>query len=167
MERIHIFLNLIFFFRNCIIDKVNWQMTREFKTWVDLDGCPWTKSEIIRRVGNEGMFSKTVDIFEGGNNIYHKGLYQVLETRTLLFFLIYNWLVYFDPNTLDRVHIFPLLCYHHLFSVGATMRRHSNSVLFCSWKNQLQKLGTFANLQKLSVLPKKLTRSDQLSWKHK
>ena len=85
----------LFFFRNCIIDKVNWQMTREFKTWVDLDNTSWTKSEIIRRVGNEGMFSKTVDIFEqpvfeGATNIYHKGLYQVLETRTLLFFLIYN-----------------------------------------------------------------------------
>ena len=78
------------FFRNCIIDKVNWQMTREFKTWVDLENTTWTKSEIIRRVGNEGMFSKTVDHFENGTNIYHKGLYQVLETRTLLFFLIYN-----------------------------------------------------------------------------
>ena len=26
--------------RTCIMDKVNWQMTREFKTWIDLDGIP-------------------------------------------------------------------------------------------------------------------------------
>merc|ERR1712037_989903 len=69
--------------RNCIIDKLNWQMTREFKTWVDLDGCPWTKSEIIRRVGNEGMFSKTVDIFEGGNNIYHKVTHSLNDEKEL------------------------------------------------------------------------------------
>ena len=41
-----------------------------FKTWVDLDGIPWIKSEIIRRVVSKGMFSKTVDIFEDGNKIW-------------------------------------------------------------------------------------------------
>ena len=52
--------------RNCIIDKVNFQMTREFKTRVYLDGMTLTISEVIRRIGNEGLFSKTLDIFQNG-----------------------------------------------------------------------------------------------------
>ena len=58
-------------------------MTREFKTWVDMDGISWTKSELIRRVGNEGMFSKTVDHFEGGTNIYHKVTHSLNDEKEL------------------------------------------------------------------------------------
>ena len=58
-------------------------MTREFKTWVDLDGISWTKSELIRRVGNEGMFSKTVDHFEDGTNIYHKVTHSLNDEKEL------------------------------------------------------------------------------------
>ena len=69
--------------RNCIIDKVNFQMTREFKTRVYLDGMTLTISEVIRRVGNEGMFSKTVDIFQNGKNIGHKVTHSLEDEKEL------------------------------------------------------------------------------------
>ena len=58
-------------------------MAREFKTWVDLDGIPWIKSELIRRVRNKGMFSKTVDIFEDSNNIWHKVTHSLNDEKEL------------------------------------------------------------------------------------
>ena len=69
--------------RNCIIDKVNFQMSREFKTWVYLDGNTLTKSEVIRRVGNEGMFSKMMDIFLNGKNIWHKVTHSLEDEKEL------------------------------------------------------------------------------------
>ena len=69
--------------RNCVIDKVNFHMTREFKTWIGLSGITLTKSEVIRRVGNEGMFSKTVDIFQNGKNIGHKVTHSLEDEKEL------------------------------------------------------------------------------------
>ena len=69
--------------RTCIIDKVNFQMIREFKTWIYLDGNTLTKSEVIRRVGNEGMFSKTVDIFQNSKNIRHQVTHSLQDEKEL------------------------------------------------------------------------------------
>lgn len=69
--------------RTCIIDKVNFHLTREFKTWIGLSGITLTKSEVIRRVGNEGMFSKTVDIFQNGKNIGHKVTHSLEDEKEL------------------------------------------------------------------------------------
>ena len=69
--------------RTCVIDEVNFQMTREFKTWIGLSGITLTKSEVIRRVGNEGMFSKTVDIFENGKKIGHKVTHSLDDEQEL------------------------------------------------------------------------------------
>ena len=80
--------------RTCVIDKVDFQMTREFKTWIGLSGITLTKSEVIRRVGNEGMFSKTVDIFQNGKNIGHKVTHSLEDEKELEQFHRYwtkNW----------------------------------------------------------------------------
>ena len=71
-----------------------------------------------------------------------------------------NWPILTQIHFNNRVNLFlPFMLHNHLFSVGATMWRHSNFVLFCPWKKHPQKQGTLANLQKFSILPKNLTRS--------
>ena len=58
-----------------VIDGEMWHMTKEIKTWIDLDGIPWTKSKTTRRV--ESDKTRVIDLFRDGCNINH------IETSSL------------------------------------------------------------------------------------
>lgn len=56
---------------------VNYRETRQVKNLVGIDNETWTRITIIRRIGDEGMMSKVIDIFENSKNVWHE------ETSTL------------------------------------------------------------------------------------
>ena len=66
-------VNYLYNFRERTIDGTVYHEKREEKILVDLEtNSQWKRTKVVRRIGNDGMMSKVIDVFLDDKNVWHK-----------------------------------------------------------------------------------------------